>query len=458
MAKNLNMTRGHPGSLLLRFALPLMAGNVFQQLYTTVDTAIVGQGVGMNALAALGTVDWLNWMFLGIAQGFAQGFSVRISQKFGQGDEVGLRRSLGVSARLTVYVCIVCLFIAQLGLPLFLDLLAVPKGLRDMASLYSRIILAGIPAMLFYNYCASVLRAVGDSRTPLVAMIVSSVTNIALDCLAVFALEWGIAGAAGATVIAQFVAGFWCFTKMKRTPMLRIARADVKKDTAMSRGLMGLGLPVAAQNIIISLGGMAIQKVVNDFDTSFIAGFTATNKLYGILEIAAVSYGYAVTTYVGQNYGAGQWARIKTGTRWAVVISVATSVLIGAVMIAFGRFITGLFISAEDPVLAAAAGDTAYTYLFVMSSALPVLYLLYAYRSALQGMGDTRIPLLSGVAEFFVRVGGALLIAWSGWQSGIFLAEVGAWFSAAVLLAAAYYYRAARLGIPECRRIPKPSK
>lgn len=443
--QNLNMTAGHPGRLVMTFALPLMAGNVFQQLYTVVDTAIVGKGVGMTALAALGGVDWLNWMFLGIAQGFSQGFSVRMAQKYGQGDEEGLKRTLGVSAWLSVLVALVMLAVAQLGLEWFLDLLQVRPDLRPQAMLYSRVILLGIPAMVFYNYTASVLRAVGDSQTPLRAMVAAALTNIVLDCVAVFGLGWGIAGAAAATVLAQCLAGMLCTVKILRTPMLRFGREHMAMDGRMTRDLMGLGVPVAAQNIIISVGGMAVQSVVNNFDTTFIAGFTATNKLYGILEIAAVSYGYAVTTYTGQNYGAALWERIKKGTSWAVVISLMTSAVIAAVMLIFGRQITMLFISTEDPALAAAAGNTAYRYLTVMALCLPVLYLLYAYRSALQGMGNTRIPLLSGVVEFAMRVGAAMIISRSTWQEGIFYAEVLAWTGAALLLGVAYYYHAAKL-------------
>ncbi len=447
--KNLNMTQGHPGKLLLTFALPLMAGNVFQQLYTVVDTAIVGRGVSMEALAALGTVDWLNWMFLGIAQGFAQGFSVRMSQKVGQQDGEGLKRALGISAVLSVLVALVTLAVAQLGLEAFLDILRVPAGLRPQAALYSRIILLGIPAMVFYNYTASVLRAAGDSKTPLLAMVAAALSNIVLDCLAVFVLNLGIAGAAGATVAAQVLAGCLCTARIWKTPSLRFGKKHMAWDGALAKDMMGLGLPVAAQNIIISVGGMAMQTVVNRFDTAFIAGFTATNKLYGILEIAAVSYGYAVTTYTGQNFGAMRHGRIKRGTGWAVGISLATSALIGAVMVLFGREITMLFISREDPALAAAAGETAYQYLTVMALCLPMLYLLYVYRSALQGMGNTRIPLLSGVVEFAIRVGGAAIIGITLWQRGLFYAEVSAWAGAALLLAAAYYYHASRLGRPD---------
>lgn len=439
--KQQKMTQGHPAKLLMTFALPLMAGNVFQQLYTVVDTAIVGRGVGMTALAALGTVDWLNWMFLGIAQGFAQGFSVRMAQRYGQGDPEGLKRVLGASTVLSVLIALVTLAVAQLGLNTFLNILRVPDDLRPQAALYSRIILLGIPAMVYYNFTASILRAVGDGRTPLMAMVAAALCNILLDCLTVFVLGWGIAGAAAATVAAQILAGTLCTWQIRRTPALRFERRHMTWDGALSRELMGLGMPLAAQNVIIAVGGMAMQSVVNVFSTAFIAGFTATNKLYGILEIAAVSYGYAVTTYTGQNFGAGLPERIRKGTRWAMVISLATSAVIAGVMILFGREITMLFLSAEDAAMAAEAGETAYRYLAVMSVCLPVLYLLHVFRAALQGMGNTVVPLLSGVVEFVIRVGGAVVIGYTAWQDGIFYAEVLAWIGAAILLAAACYRR-----------------
>ncbi|MBQ6997629.1 MAG: MATE family efflux transporter [Oscillospiraceae bacterium] len=445
MNRNLNMTKGHPAGLLIRFALPLMFGNLFQQLYTVVDTAIVGNGVGMDALAALGAVDWLNWMFLAICQGFTQGFSVRMSQKFGEGNEDGLKRTIAVSARLAVWIAAVALIVALSGLPLFLKLLRVPDDLMPYASSYSGIILAGIPAMMYFNYCAGVLRSVGDSRTPLIAMIVASLTNIVLDCIAVFALNWGIAGAAAATVLAQVLAGTVCMVKMLRTPQLRFGKRHLARDTALVKALMALGAPLAAQFVIIAVGGMAVQSVVNRFETSFIAGFTATNKLYGILEIAASSYGFAVTTYTGQNYGASLWERIRRGTNWAVLLSVLTAMLIGAVMILFGRNITMLFIESEIRELEIAAGNVAFRYLCFMSLALPVLYLLHVYRAALQGMGNANIPLWSGIVEFVIRVGASVIVGVTLWQDGIFWGEIGSWIGAAILLSIAYYRMAAKL-------------
>ena len=188
MNKNMQMTQGHPAKLMFLFALPLMAGNVFQQLYTVVDTAIIGQGVGMEALAALGTVDWISWMVLSIAQGLTQGFGVKMAQKFGQQDAFGLKQTVALSARLSAILAFVLAVLSQLAVPVFMWLLRVPQELRPTAESYIRTIFLGVPAMMFYNFCASVLRAVGDSQTPLRAMILASITNIVLDCIAVFAL------------------------------------------------------------------------------------------------------------------------------------------------------------------------------------------------------------------------------------------------------------------------------
>lgn len=450
MSKTLNMTQGNPLRLLFLFAMPLMFGNVFQQLYTVVDTAIVGQGVGMDALAALGTVDWLNWLFLGIAQGYTGGFAVRIAQKFGQGDLPGMQKFAGQSAFLSAVIAIGCTVLGQALLPVFLSLLRVPTDLKPMGALYMRILLAGFPAVMFFNYCSAVLRAVGDSKTPLVAMIVASVANIALDALAVFWLEWDIAGAAGATVVAQCLAGLICAGKILKTEALHFSHQDMKPQWALSKDLLLIGSPVAAKNTVIALGGMTVQTVVNAFSMSFIAGFTATNKLYGLLEIAATSYGYAVTTYVGQNYGAMAIKRIQSGIRAATSLAVATSLVIGALMLVFGRPITMIFISREDPLLAAEAGEIAYRYLCCMSISLPVLYLLYVYQSGLQGVGNTVVPMVSGILEFALRVSLSVAVAATGWRYGIFGAEVSAWWGAAIFLMLGYFrtYRKLKKNIP----------
>jgi putative MATE family efflux protein len=322
----------------------------------------------------------------------------------------------------------------------------VPDSLRESATLYSRIIMGGFAAVCFFNLCSSTLRAVGDSKTPLVAMVVAATTNIVLDIVAVFILKWGIAGAAAATVFSQLLSGTLCAVKIAKTPELRFEKRHLTMNLAMAGDLMGIGIPAAVKNIIIAAGGMVVQTVVNGFDSmAFIAGFTATNKLYGLLEIAALSYGYAVTTYVGQNYGAGNLPRIRQGVRAANVLAVLSSLVIAAVMLIFGRSITMLFISREDALLALEAGETAYRYLCLMSVSLPILYLLYVYMSALQGMGNTVAPMWSAAFELAIRLTVAFTVAQIGLRNGIFWAEVGAWYGGAVTQALGYILQIRKL-------------
>jgi len=302
-----------------------------------------------------------------------------------------------------------------------------------------RIMLGGFPLVMLYNFGASVLRAVGDSKTPLKAMIIASITNIVLDCVAVFVLKWGIAGAAAATIFSQGVSGTICFTKIRRTEALRFEKQDMKAKRSSCKLLIGLGAPIAAKNTIVSIGGMAIQTIVNGFGMSFIAGFTASNKLYGLFEIAALSYSFAVATYFGQNYGAKEYGRMKDGMKAATLLSIATSVVIAVLLILFGRSMTMWFISADSAELMQAAGDTAYLYLVYMAVFLPILYLLYVYQAALNGTGNTMVSVVSGVIQLFLRVGIALIVGMTGYETGIFIAEVAAWCGSAGYMIIKYY-------------------
>ncbi|MDE6836892.1 MAG: MATE family efflux transporter, partial [Acutalibacter sp.] len=300
-----SMTEGSPTRLIITFALPLMLGNVFQQLYTVVDTAVVGQVVGVQALAAVGAADWLNWLVLSVMQGLAQGFSILMAQYFGAKDYRQLSRSIGASVTLCVIAAVLMLTASQLAAEPVLRLLNTPEGILGDSLLYLRIIFGGIPIITAYNLLASILRALGDSKTPLYAVVVATVVNIALDLLFVMGFHWGIGGAAAATVIAQAVSTVYCYFNVRRITVIQLKGEDLKPAPAMTATLLRLGFPVALQNAIISVGGMVVQSVVNRFGMLFIAGFTATNKLYGLLEIAATSYGYAVTSFVGQNLGGG---------------------------------------------------------------------------------------------------------------------------------------------------------
>lgn len=452
MANTRDMTTGKPAGLLLSFALPLMAGNICQQLYTMVDTMVVGQVLGVEALASLGAADWLNWLVLGIIMGFTQGFSILISQRFGAEDQDGLRKVTAMSTLLSAVIAVVVTVSSLLLAEPVLRLLNTPDNVLPGSLSYLRIIFSGSVIVTAYNMMASILRAMGDSRTPLYAMLVASVVNIGLDLLFVMGFHWGIPGAAAATVIAQGCSCLFCLAVLRRMSVLRMTKTDWHPDGCLCRRLFQLGLPMAFQNTVIAVGGLVIQFVINGFGFLFVAGFTATNKLYGLLELAATSFGFSMATYAGQNLGAKKYRRICEGMRSALKMAVATSVIISAAMIAFGKPVLLLFISGE-PGEVAQVLDIAYTYLFIMCCLLSVLYLLHLYRSALQGMGDTVIPMVSGIAELTMRIGCALLLPiWLG-QYGIYFAEIAAWAGAVVILVTFYYIRIHHLlhGIPDKR-------
>ncbi len=444
-----NMTEGKPAKLIFLFALPLMSGNIFQQLYTVVDTAVVGKFLGVDALAAVGAADWTNWMMLGIIQGFTQGFAIRMAQEFGAGHKKSLRHTIADSAVLAAVISVLLVAAGQGFVHPLLKLLKTPDNIMGGALLYLRVIFVGIPVVMLYNMLACILRSMGDARTPLIAMGVASAVNIVLDFLFVMGFGWGVVGAGVAKLIAQLVSSLYCLYHIRHMDgeVFSFAAGDFSlRGQAARRGkLLLLGLPMAFQNAVIAVGGMIVQSVVNDFGVIFIAGFTATNKLYGLLEIAATSYGYTMVTYAGQNVGAQKYDRIRSGMRAAVWIALATSVVIAAVMLLFGKGILGGFISRKEPEKFAQTLVVAYRYLALMSLFLPVLYILHVARSAIQGMGNTLLPMLSGIAEFLMRTLSALFLPRIVGENGIFFAEIMAWVGADVVLVASYFYVSRRL-------------
>ena len=437
-AKIKDMTTGSPLPLIVSFALPLMVGNIFQQLYTVVDTMVVGKALGVDALAALGATDWLYWMWLGMIQGVTQGFGILMAREFGAKQFESLRSVMGSSVTLSALSAVLFLILGQVAAEPILNLLNTPPEIMGGSLLYLRIMFLGIPIVMAYNLLATILRSLGDGQTPLYAMIVAAISNIVLDLLFVLVLHWGIAGAAIATLIAQGISSIYCLLKIRKIEFLTINKSHFALKPAMAGRLLSLGSPMAAQNAIIAVGGMIITAVVNGYGVAFIGGFTAANKLYGVLEIAATSYGYAMITYVGQNLGAAKIERIRTGMKWGITVALATSALISSVMLVFGKTIVGAFISGT-PEEAAAALKVGVTYLSIMSICLPALYILHVTRSAVQGMGNTVMPMVSGIAELVMRTVGAMLLPMVIGQSGVFYAEIMAWVGADLILIPSYF-------------------
>lgn len=334
-----DMTSGSPAGLILRFALPLMLGNVFQQFYTFVDTMVVGQALGVKALAALGAAEWLTFLMFGLVQGLVQGFSLVMARQFGAGDDKGLKKAVAGAVWLSLGAAVLFTALGQLMLRPVLQLLRTPAEIIDLTLIYLRILYASLPVAFAYNLLAALLRALGNSKTPLQAMTLSSFCNIALDLLFVFGFGWGIQGAAAATVLAQLLAACFCFVKLRGSGLFSLGNKEYYPDRDVIKEQLKLGLPMGLQNMITAMGGLIVQSVINGFGVLFIAGYTAANKLYGLLEIAASSYGYAMSTYSGQNMGAARYDRIGKGLRAANLIGAATALLMSAIMV----FLESLF-------------------------------------------------------------------------------------------------------------------
>lgn len=445
-----DMTEGKPARLIVEFALPLMLGSVFQNMYTLVDTAIVGRFVGVEALSALGAADWPSWLILGIVVGFAQGMCILIAQRFGANDYKGLRKAVTHSYILGFSIAAVFTVLAHLVLRPMLVLLGTPEETIGGAVTYMRFTYSGMMIVMAYNLFSSVLRALGDSKSPLIAMILASVCNIFLDLLFVRVFAWGIPGAAIATLLSQCVSALYCFVVVRRIEILALSREDWQLERPLMKELVRLGAPLGLQNGIIGFGGLAVQAAVNSFGFVFLAGFTATNKLYGLIEMAAVSYGFSMSTYAGQNLGAGQIRRIKKGLRAAVLIGLFTALGIALMMSVVGKSIVSIFLSG-DPSVVEEALRVAYNYLLFLCVPLFILYFLHIYRSALQGMGDTFLPMISGFVELAMRVSVALLLPRLIGENGVFLCEGAAWLGAIAVLIPAYYVRIAR----ETRKVGK---
>lgn len=448
MTKTTDMTVGRTVPLLLRFAAPLILTNLGQQLYMIADAAIVGRGVGVGALAAVGATDWSYWLVLWAVLGLTQGFSTFISRYFGEGNLRKMNETVAASATLTAAVgTVMSLLAVLLARPLLL-LLGTPADILPGAVTYFQTMAAGILVVAAYNMAAAVLRALGDGRTPLLAMGIAALLNVGLDLLFVLVFGLGLFGAAAASVLSQLVSFLFCLFRIRGIDCVRITRRDLLPSRARTRELLAFGLPLALQNTVISLGGMILQSAINREGSTFIAGFTATNKLYGLLESTALSLGAAAATFLAQNYGAKRFDRVREGVRYGLLLSVGAALLVGAVVLPLGRPLLSLFLDTKDTE-AAAALAVGERYLTMMLLSLVALYLIHLYRNALQSVGVARWSMLSGLAEFLVRVGIAKLVILATGADILYFVEPIAWLAALLLVIPPYYAVARRRLLPQ---------
>lgn len=396
-----DMTTGNPLKIILLFSIPVLLGNLFQQLYNMVDAIIVGRYLGEEALAAVGSTGAISFLVVGFAIGMAQGFGVKISQAFGAKDYRRMQHYIAVSLILGVLISVILTVPTVSASTQILRAMKTPEDIIAMANDYVSIIYMGIICTMAYNIAACILRGIGDSRTPLLFLILSSFLNIGLDLLFIVVFKTGTAGAAYATIIAQGISAVFCFLYIfGKVEILRVKREEVYLDFMTIKQLLEIGIPMAINYSMISVGMMIQQSAVNTFGSTAVAAYTAAAKVENLSTQACPTLGAAMSTYCGQNLGAGKLDRIYEGMKKAGWIAVAVALGISAVCTLGGNWIVSWFI--EQPTAEIYAYSRQYL-LTISTLTLPLVH-IFLYRSALQGLNEGFIPMVSGFVELFCRV------------------------------------------------------
>lgn len=439
MAKNL--TSGNPAKLIVMFTLPLLLGNLFQQFYNMADAFIVGRILGVNALAAVGCTGAIMFLILGFAFGMASGFAIVTAQRFGAGDFAGVRRSYTVSLFLagvgTVVLTVVSVVLAR---P-FLVMMNTPADILEDAYTYTVIIMWGIGATMLFNLVSSMMRAVGDSRSPLVFLVIACLLNIALDYAFILGLGMGVEGAAYATIAAQGISGILCLIYAHfKLPVLQVTKRDWRftKDDLIQHAK--LGLPMGFQSSIIAIGALVMQFALNGLGTKYVAGVTAAQKIDAFATMPLMSFGVTMATYTAQNYGAAKYDRILKGVRQCCLISVSFAIIMGIVNIIFGQTLAGFFVGGDAEI-----AGYAHTYLIIIGINYFLLALLFIFRYTLQGLGKSFIPTIAGIMELVMRSFAAITFTRMFGFKGACSADPMAWLGACIPLTIAYVLTAKRV-------------
>lgn len=432
-----NLTTGTPWRVVLAYTLPIIAGNLFQQLYSMVDTLIVGRTIGADALAAVGSTTTIVYFVLCFIQGLTTGFSVLTGQHFGAGDERGIRRSVGSSVLLCSILSIVLTALTVLFCKPILRAMKTPEDIFAYSYDYIVIIFAGTAATVFYNMISNIIRSLGDSRTPLIFLVISSVLNVFLDILFIVPLNMGVAGAAWATVISQLLSAVLCLVcALKRFPILKLSRSELSFDRRNAYVHLKIGLPMGFQMSVMCIGQLAMQLAVNTLGTTAIAGFTAGSKLDQFAIQINNAYCTSSAGYVAQNFGAGDLRRIREGCRAALIQAAVISLSTGLLMLAARPVLIPLFLDKFQPEIYSYASRL----LFSVMPFYPVLSVLSVYRSALQSMNHPVYPFTACVIELVMRLTASLLLSRFWGYTVICLSSPLAWIGAAVFLTYGYVH------------------
>jgi putative MATE family efflux protein len=443
---------GSPFRALLAFSLPIIGGNLFQLFYTLADTIIVGRTMGADALAAVGATGTLTYFILCFVQGFTSGLGICLGQRYGAGDEAGMRHSIAASRALCLLLSAVLTAVCCLLARPVLRWMQTPPEIFEMAYTYLFVVLLGTGVTIFYNIISNFLRALGDSKTPLYFLVLSSLLNIGLDILFIVPLGWGVAGAAWATVLAQLLSAMLCTLRaVKKFPILRNAFCKSSRKTCLSH--FALAFPMGFQMSVMCIGQLAMQIAVNRLGAAAIAGYTAATRVDQISVLVNGAFGIAISNYVAQNFGAGSLARIRLGVRAALIQITTLNLSITALMLLSRNLVVPLFVDSPTPEIIAYANG----YLLTVAPFYVILGLLLIFRSSIQSVGNTRAPFFACIVELIMRVSAAVGLSRLLDYTGICLATPLAWIGAVGLLIPVYLHTVRRWHAAQLPHTPKAS-
>ena len=439
MSKNKtnDMTVGSPVKLIIQFMIPMFLGNVFQQFYNIVDSIVAGQFIGVDALAAIGSTGSLMFFVTGWLNGLSSGFAIIVAQRFGARKYDEMRHYVAMSFYLmAAFALVMTAAFLALNEPI-LRLMNSPENVMHDVKSYMGIIYAGLIITAAYDILAAVLRALGDSRSPLYFLIISAGINVVLDIVLICVFGMGVEGCAYATVIAQGISAVCCIIYIvKKYPILHLKKENFAISLDSFRRLIALGIPMGLQFSITAIGTIIVQGAVNIYGTTYMAGFSAAGKIQNIASMVAVSMGATIATYVGQNRGAGKMDRVKQGVNYCWIMLLVWSVIEMLLMYFGGKYFTYLFVSSSQTDVV----NVSVTYFHTVFWAYPFLCTIFLFRNALQGMGYGLVPMLGGVFELVARTAIVVFVAGKTTFAGVCLADPVAWIAALIPLIPYYFH------------------
>lgn len=432
-----DMTSGSPAKLIFGFAIPMFLGLLFQQFYSMVDTLIVGKFLGVNPLAGVGSTSSLNFMVLGFCMGVCNGFAIPVAQMFGAKEEHRLRRYVTNGAWLCIVFSIVMTLVVVAVCRPVLVLMQTPEEIFEYAYVYIVIVFWGIPCTFLYNILAAIIRSLGDSKTPVIFLAISSGINIVLDLVFVLVFDMGVEGPAIATVLAQGISGIICLFYMYRNfPVLHASRDEWKPELHYMGKLCFIGIPMGLQYSITAIGSLVLQTAVNGLGAMVVAGVTAAQKINMFISCPIESLGQTMAPYAGQNMGAGKIDRIGKGLKSAVLMGWGVSIICFLIAVLFGKQLTLLFVDAGEIEIIAYS----YQFLLFCIGGYCLLTLVNTVRFTIQGMGFSVFAILSGIMEMIARILAATVVVQMIGFAGTCLAHPMAWLFADVFLIPAFFW------------------